>query len=767
MPLCLLSCLGFINDSHAGQPGWFFQKGTLPGSIHIHCITFTIVFLLSLLLLKRHPLFRGDTSYATSTKALRLAKPTLVALILVITVGLLLLLPGNNVTFPTGKDPLTLQERYWLEENAPNVILAFEPNWPPLSFLSTHGEEQGIVPDHIRLLEQRLQTRFKRVRYDKWSDILTAAYKGEVDIVPAIQQTPERSRHLLFTRAYLSFPTSIITTQNVKKKLTLDDLTGKKICVQKDSALHHHLAAIRPDLNLIPVNDSLSGMLRVSLNEADALVLNQAPITYLAAYHSLTSLRVSGQLDFHYDFRISSGKHLPILRSILDKGLAQITPMERKRILDRWINPREPQFYRSKKFWYGTTTAALLGFLTIMGVLLWNLSLHQQVVRQTAELQRNSFKLQALFEQSFQLIALLETNGRIININRTAREIFKVGEGEVNGVLFWETPWRINRPAESARVKTAVMNAARGEVQRFESKYTIGQSEETILDVTLTPVKDNEGKILFLVAEARDISASRRAEQERLKLESQLQQSQKFQSLTVMAGSIAHNFNNQLQAVIGNLELALHAMPEDSPFRVYLESANHGAQRASQLSSLMLTYVGQRRMNLQRLSLVKILQESSDDLQELLPSGGTLEIALPDETAFFQGDPAMVRQILRNLVSNAAESLSEGCGSVTLSCGVRYCRGDHFLHPFQSDKLEEGQYVFLKVSDTGCGMSEEISNRVFDPFFTTKFTGRGLGLATVLGIVRAHRGGISLSSTPGQGTTMQVFFPAEATAPAP
>jgi PAS domain S-box-containing protein len=681
-------------------------------------------------------------------------------LILTLVGGAVLLILLERHKSPTGKDPLTLAERHWLVDNAENLRLALEPYWPPLSFTDFQGEERGIVAEHIQLLEQRLGVKFKRVQYGSWSELLKAAYQGEVDIIPAAQQTPERSRHLLFTRPYLSFATAIITDRKVKRKLTLSQMKGMAICVQRDSALHQEIAQLHPDFTLIPVKDPLSGLLKVSFGEADALVINQAPIAYLIEYHGLANLQIAGHLDFRYDFRIASPKKLPILNRILEKGLAQITPEERQRIVDNWISAREEYFYHRKKFWVSILAAALLSVVAIVTILLWNLSLRQRVARQTAELQRSEFKLRAIFDQSFQLIALLKTNGKVIDTNRTTLEMFDITEADVIGNFLWDNPWLQKSATEVSKVKSAVKNAACGQVQRFELIRPNSQNDTMVVDVSLKPAKDNEGRILFLIAEGRDITERKRAEEARLKLETQTQQARKFKSLTVMAGSIAHNFNNQLQAVLGNLELALHTLPPNSPCKRNLEAADHGAKRASQLSNLMLTYVGQGRMNLQQLCLADIVRETTDLLQESLPPGGILKVVFPSETTLFQGDPTMLRQVLNNLVSNAAESLPSGQGEITLSCGLTFCHQESFPPLFQNDKLPEGHYVFLEVKDSGCGMDEETLSKVFDPFFTTKFTGRGLGMATVLGIMRAHRGAISISSRPNQGTTVRVLFPA-------
>lgn len=257
-----------------------------------------------------------------------------------------------------------------------------------------------------------------------------------------------------------------------------------------------------------------------------------------------------------------------------------------------------------------------------------------------------------------------------------------------------------------------------------------------------------------------EITNRKRAEEERLKLEAQIQQAQKFESLNVMAGSIAHNFNNLLTGVLGNLDLALSRLPTGSPVSKSIRAADKAAKRAAELSTLMLTYVGQRKVNMQTINMVEIVEEMTAMLEMAVSKNVVLKFNLSPEPVFFKGDPVQIRQVIMNLVNNAAEAIGDADGTITLTIDTIFCDHTCFQQLFPDDDLPDGKYVCFEVSDTGCGMDEETLAKVFDPFFTTKFTGRGLGMAAVLGIQRAHRGAVSLNSQPGKGTTVRVLFPA-------
>lgn len=263
-----------------------------------------------------------------------------------------------------------------------------------------------------------------------------------------------------------------------------------------------------------------------------------------------------------------------------------------------------------------------------------------------------------------------------------------------------------------------------------------------------------------------DMTRHKQEEEERRRLETQFLQTQKFESLSVMAGSIAHNFNNLLTVVLGNLELVLTDTPSDAPWMDHLVEADRAVKRAAELSSMMLTYVGKSRFNLTQYDLSVLVRDLYGMLHASLSRKITLEVNTEPDACMVKGDPVRIRQVVVNLFNNAAEAIGDQTGKIVIRTGVlRYTQDQESM---LTDKLEEGEYAFLEVIDDGPGMDPLTKERVFDPFFTTKFTGRGMGMAAVLGIVRAHQGGITLSSETGQGTRVTVMFPrgeAQATDP--
>jgi CheY-like chemotaxis protein len=238
-------------------------------------------------------------------------------------------------------------------------------------------------------------------------------------------------------------------------------------------------------------------------------------------------------------------------------------------------------------------------------------------------------------------------------------------------------------------------------------------------------------------------------------------QSQKLESLGVLAGGIAHDFNNLLTSILGNADLASRELSPASPIRIYLEDIETVSRRAAELCRQMLAYSGKGRFVVQSLSLNDVVREMAHLLSVSISKKVVIKYSFFSEIPSVMADATQLRQVVMNLITNASDAIAEVSGVVTLSTGVMDC-DEAYLEGAAgfSQAIPPGQYVFLEVSDTGCGIEPENISRIFDPFFTTKFTGRGLGLAAVMGIVRGHRGALRVYSEAGRGTTFKVLFPA-------
>jgi two-component system, cell cycle sensor histidine kinase and response regulator CckA len=260
-----------------------------------------------------------------------------------------------------------------------------------------------------------------------------------------------------------------------------------------------------------------------------------------------------------------------------------------------------------------------------------------------------------------------------------------------------------------------------------------------------------------------DITEARRVAEERRAMEARLAQSQRMESLGVLAGGIAHDFNNILMAVIGNTDLALEDLPADSDVREFLREALAGAQRAADLSTQMLAYSGRGQFQRKNTNLTALLGEMRPLLTASMASRHRIHVDSPKNLPDITADPSQLRQVVASLVCNASEAIGDSSGEITITLGTRMCGSRDLASPYTIEEHMPGMYVTLEVTDTGCGIDAHALPRLFDPFYTTKFTGRGLGLASVLGIVKAHGGLVQVDTVKGKGSTFRLLFPAAET----
>jgi two-component system cell cycle sensor histidine kinase/response regulator CckA len=288
-----------------------------------------------------------------------------------------------------------------------------------------------------------------------------------------------------------------------------------------------------------------------------------------------------------------------------------------------------------------------------------------------------------------------------------------------------------------------------------------------VLDRGKVTERDGEGRPIRMTGTHLDITDRKHAEEERLALERRLQQSQKLESLGVLAGGIAHDFNNILTAVLGNADLALSELPPFGPAREYLLEITQASRRAAELCRQMLAYSGRGHFVIEPIDLGALVEDMLHLLESTISKKALLTLNLESTLPPLLGDPSQLSQVIMNLVINASEAIGEKGGVTTISTGVLECSQEYLRDAYLEPNLSPGLYVTLGISDTGCGMDAGTQERIFEPFFTTKFTGRGLGLAAVLGIVRGHKGALKVHSEPDRGTTFTLLFPAAKTEPLP
>ncbi len=319
--------------------------------------------------------------------------------------------------------------------------------------------------------------------------------------------------------------------------------------------------------------------------------------------------------------------------------------------------------------------------------------------------------------------------------------------------------------------------------QNFDGKELAADSEKILKNLSTTekevqtrdgrwytmrilPYRTLDDRIDGVVVTFADVTRLKQVEQERFELERRVLHAQKLKSLGVLAGGIAHDFNNLLTGVLGSASLALELLPKSAPERKLIEHIERAGHRAADLTRQMLAYSGKGRFEVTAVNLPELVQDMAELVKASISKKVALEFDFPKDLPLIEADATQLRQLVMNLITNAAEAFGDTSGSVIVRTRLIDLNSAGLAAMLHEDDLPEGPYVFVEVTDTGCGMDPGTQAKMFDPFFTTKFIGRGLGLAAVQGIVRGHRGAIQVRSAPGQGTCFRVFFPASNKTPA-
>jgi PAS domain S-box-containing protein len=327
---------------------------------------------------------------------------------------------------------------------------------------------------------------------------------------------------------------------------------------------------------------------------------------------------------------------------------------------------------------------------------------------------------------------------RVIYANRAAEIITGYRLAEMSRMAYGE----LFHPEHRERVKALSVGRDQGP-GRFEAKLITRQGEERWVDYGASVFE--LGSAPAIIGTAVDVTDRKRAEEERRELEAQVQHAQRLESLGVLAGGIAHDFNNLLTGILGSASLAAMKIPADSPAAEQISRVLTAAEKAAELTSKMLAYAGKGQFSLEPLDLNRIVEEVLPLVRGSLGKI-SFQLALAPNLPSIEADRNQLQQVVVSLLTNAAEALAR---EIVVRTGAMTA-GE--VAPYPS--------VFLEIRDDGTGMGEQTRARIFDPFFTTKFTGRGLGLSAVAGIVKRHGGTIRVETAPQRGTSFTVLFPA-------
>jgi len=649
---------------------------------------------------------------------------------------------------------LTAEERTWLDQNPEKLTLVYNTTRPPIELSSATGEFTGMAADIVARIEKRLNVVFVKRPSATWEEALYALKSGEASLMPAIVKTEERERFAFFTTPYTVLPVVIIGMRAMGTGITLDDLAGRRVAIVAGIAVEEYLRR-RPGgrIQLIPMPHATQGLHAASLGQVDAFVENLGSAAYYIEKESIDNLQVIGTTEYVYELSIGVNRQYPMLFSAVQKALAGVPPAEFETIRKQWISLQvHTGMSAEAKRW--AALVAVFTALLLMGLVLISYALKRRLNEKMAALGKNMELLRATSNA---------TPDGILAVNRD----MKVTHANSQFYKMWRIPPDLRKTDDDKALREFVLDQLKDPADfqnmtdalyhsRVQNRREILFKDGRVFDCYSAPMILKEEEI-GRVWDFRDISDHKRMEQEREKLQDQVLQSQKLEAVGILAGGVAHDFNNMLGAIIGYAELTLDRMDTANPFRKNLDKILDAARRSADITRQLLAFARKQTISPVVFNLNQSIEAILKMIRRLI--GENIELAwLPGTGRFMiKMDPSQLDQIIVNLCVNARDAIA-GVGRITIetdavSFDEAYCS----LH----SGITPGDYARLSVGDNGCGMDKETLTHIFEPFFTTKGLGQGtgMGLATIYGIVRQNQGFITVYSEKETGTIFKVHIP--------
>ncbi len=627
-------------------------------------------------------------------------------------------------------------------------------NDSPFHFKGADGRPSGLA---VSLMSEAARRTHLKLQWVEG----TGFDQSRMDLWVLMTVRADRAAVMYFTEPYLQAESSFLVRADSPVQ-DVSELKNARISYRGLQIVRDILVQLEPNARLVHASDTAGAIACLANGQCDAAFVDQHAIMSALLQSGLrTPLRM---LPTRYERRplaLASTFPLAPVADELRRGIQQMTDDNSSTLLtEQWTLFFDPatavigevahQQAQVHQLWIGLIVLSTV-IAVMVALVVWS-RLQTFRLQQTRKLLRDvadrvpglvyQYHLKADGTSSFPY-----ASEAIRTIYRTSPESVATDAGPVFAAL---------HPEDVGKVTDSILQSAR-DLTPWKQDYRVKFGDGTVrwLAGASLPQRERDGSTLWhgFITDVTDAKAAEAAMQA---FERKIQETQKLESLGLLAGGIAHDFNNILTGILGNMSLAGHSLPTDAPEQEYLESIKQGCLRAADLCKQMLAYSGKGRFVIRKVSLNTLVEETTQLLRLSISKQAELRFNLAPNLPPIAADTSQIHQVVMNLVINASEAIDDANGRITLATSLVRVPENR---PAGGPEVPAGTYVCLEVSDTGCGISAETQTRIFDPFFTTKFTGRGLGLAAVHGIVRAHQGALTVESQLGRGTTFRVFFP--------
>jgi PAS domain S-box-containing protein len=681
--------------------------------------------------------------------------------LIILIVGLCLQFSGGvHGSGPAGRetrpDPLSRVERSYIKAHGP-IRYAPDPNFAPLEFFDREGRAEGITPDILNVIAEKLDIAIEVVRYPSWTDVLDAARKGNVDVLGSLSKTPERETFLDYSRSYIDLPYVLFVNENGPSVNSLEACRGKRLGVVTNYGIVDRLRTTHPDLTLSFVPDPETGLLDVATGRLDAFIETLPVGAYYVRKDALATIKIVPKPLYVMPQYLAVPKGDEVLLGILQKGLDSISPENYERLVVHWTG-HSLQF----RPWYRTRQAReaiVIFFLVVAALLVWVASLRHMVARHKRQLTVTEARLRRFVDRTQAAIYRTTPDGRILDCNGAFAEIFGFDSREAaRKAEAWSLYASVaDREEDLARLRTEgrldnhevrLLRKDGSEIIAIENETLVtSEGDEPVIEGVLLDVtalkKTQEALQTANTRLEEEIEHRARQEAEHLEMSAKIHQLQTLEAIGRLTQGLAHEVRNPLFALQVNVAALEKVLAQGNPPGPFIA---HIQEHVGRLDKLMRDLMDLSRspdesgkVECDLTELVKQACDSVEEGQKKKPVTITVE-SIPDPVTI-EAPPQDIVQVFVRLLKNAADaSFKNGRIVVTVS--------------------KEGDQAVARVTDMGSGIPEKLLPHLFEPFLSGKKGHGGLGLALARHFLAAHGGTVEAANNdPGPGATFTVRLP--------
>jgi PAS domain S-box-containing protein len=629
------------------------------------------------------------------------------------------------------------------------LIVGSEQDYPPFSTGMTDAYAGGFTVELWKAVADEASLSYT-IRVNLFRDVLQNFKDGKTDVLINLARSEERDQFADFTVPHVIVNGAVFTRKGESSIRSEDDLVGKSVIVLNADLAHDYALTKGWGHHIVLVDTVAAGFRLLASGKHDAILIGKLPGMQTVLELGLSDIKMlKFKVGFAQKFGFAVHEGQSDLLAKINEGLAITKANGTYDILyQKWFGIYEVKdvgFQDLLKY----IIPVILFFLGVGGYFFYQ----RHVERKQAEKQLQKIEERTRLALDASSGGVWDWNiktGEVIFSDKWCRSLGYEPNEVTNDVNFWlETL----HPDDKEKTLKAVNDHFEGKTQTFISENRLKQKSgnyRDYIDRGQVFEWDEDGKPLRMIGTDTDIT-------EQKQLQAQLQHSQKLESLGVLSGGIAHDFNNILAIIIGYCGLTKRNFETAEKNIPIIEKA---AERAAGLCRQMMAYAGNAQLTITKINMLEQVDDTVGMLKSTLPQNTVIKTELSGNIPLIEGDVSQLHQVVMNLIINASEAIGTDQGEVNVSLAKLEVIADKIFEDYNGKPIPPGQYACLEVTDNGCGMDEATISRLFEPFYTTKFTGRGLGMSVVLGIIKSHDGALQLFSKLGQGTSFKVYLPA-------